>query len=37
MFEKGKISAFQMAIMMYPTIVGTAIIAVPAIMGEILL
>lgn len=31
--EKGKISSLQMAFMMYPTIVGTAIINVPAITG----
>jgi spore germination protein KB len=31
MIEKGKISAIQMGIMMYPTIVATAILLVPAI------
>src|SRR5206468_3066542 len=30
MLEKGKISALQMGIMMYPTIVATAILLVPA-------
>lgn len=34
MLEKGKISSFQMAIMMYPVIVGTAIMAVPAITAD---
>ncbi|MFC5406854.1 GerAB/ArcD/ProY family transporter [Cohnella soli] len=33
MIEKGKISAFQMAIMMYPTIIATAIISLPTIMA----
>ncbi len=31
MIEKGKISAFQMGLIMYPTIVATAILLVPAI------
>ncbi len=31
MIEKGKISAAQMAMMMYPTIIATAILLVPAI------
>jgi spore germination protein KB len=31
MIEKGRISAYQMAVMMYPTIVATAILIVPAI------
>jgi spore germination protein KB len=31
MIEKGKISAIQMGIMMYPTIIATAILLVPAI------
>ncbi|GHH99429.1 GerAB/ArcD/ProY family transporter [Neobacillus kokaensis] len=34
MIEKGKISAQQMAIMMYPVIVGTGIISVPAVSAE---
>ncbi|WP_243291623.1 endospore germination permease [Bacillus sp. FJAT-47783] len=34
MIEKGKISAFQLAIMMFPTIVGTAIIGVPTVTGK---
>lgn len=34
MLEKGKISALQMAIIMYPTVIGTAIIAVPAVTGK---
>ncbi|WP_028403168.1 GerAB/ArcD/ProY family transporter [Ectobacillus panaciterrae] len=34
MIEKGKISAFQMALMMYPTIFSTAILIVPAITGK---
>lgn len=34
MIEKGKISAFQMAIMMNPTIVATAVLLVPAITVE---
>ena len=32
--EKGKISALQMAIMMYPTIVATAILSVPSIIAK---
>ena len=32
--EKGKISALQMAIMMYPTIVATTIISVPSITAK---
>lgn len=32
--EKGRISALQMAIMMHPTIIATAILLVPAITGE---
>ncbi|MEH6996417.1 endospore germination permease [Neobacillus drentensis] len=32
--EKGKISSLQMAIMMYPTIVATAILGVPAITAK---
>ncbi|MBA9028204.1 MULTISPECIES: GerAB/ArcD/ProY family transporter [Bacillaceae] len=32
--EKGKISALQMAIMMYPTIVATAILGVPSITAK---
>lgn len=31
MIEKGKISSFQMAVMMYPAIVATAILTVPSI------
>ncbi|WP_256218292.1 hypothetical protein [Bacillus sp. MUM 116] len=31
MIEKGKISAFQMYVMMYPTILATAILTVPSI------
>ncbi|NRQ53443.1 endospore germination permease [Brevibacillus sp. HD1.4A] len=31
MLEKGKISAFQMAVLMYPTIVATALLTVPSI------
>lgn len=34
MIEKGRISAFQMAIMMHPTIIATAILLVPAITGK---
>jgi spore germination protein KB len=34
MIEKGKISAQQMAIMMYPVIVGTGIISVPAVTAK---
>ncbi|WP_408011326.1 endospore germination permease [Pseudalkalibacillus sp. A8] len=34
MIEKGKISAEQMAIMMYPVIVGTGIISVPAVTAK---
>ncbi|MGM7721587.1 GerAB/ArcD/ProY family transporter [Metabacillus sp. Hm71] len=34
MIEKGKISAKQMAIMMYPVIVGTGIISVPAVTAK---
>ncbi|MGM7721590.1 GerAB/ArcD/ProY family transporter [Metabacillus sp. Hm71] len=33
MIEKGKINALQMAIMIYPTIMATAILLVPAITG----
>ncbi|MFF2288681.1 GerAB/ArcD/ProY family transporter [Peribacillus butanolivorans] len=32
--EKGKISSFQMAILMYPTIVATAILGVPSITAK---
>ncbi len=32
--EKGKISALQMALMMYPTIVATAILSVPSIIAK---
>lgn len=32
--EKGKISSLQMAFMMYPTIVGTAIINVPSVIAK---
>ncbi len=32
--EKGRVSAFQMAVMMYPTIVATAILNVPSITGK---
>ncbi len=34
MLEKGRISAFQMGIMMYPTVIATAIIALPSTMGK---
>ncbi|MBU8906637.1 GerAB/ArcD/ProY family transporter [Desertibacillus haloalkaliphilus] len=34
MIEKGKISSFQMAVMMYPTIIATAILVIPAISAE---
>lgn len=34
MIEKGKISAFQMALMMYPTIVGTVILSVPGVVAN---
>ncbi|WP_372632713.1 endospore germination permease [Cohnella sp.] len=34
MIERGKISAFQMAFLMYPTIIATAIISVPTIMAS---
>jgi spore germination protein KB len=34
MLEKGKISAFQMGMMGYPLILGTAILAVPTIIGK---
>jgi spore germination protein KB len=34
MIEKGRISALQMAIMIYPTIMATAILLVPAITGK---
>jgi spore germination protein KB len=34
MMEKGKISSLQMAVMMYPTIVATAILSVPSITGK---
>lgn len=34
MIEKGKISAFQMALMIIPTIIATAVLAVPAITGK---
>lgn len=34
MLEKGKISAFQMAIMMYPTIVATAILTLPGVTAK---
>lgn len=33
MLEKGKISAFQMGVMMYPTIIATAILSLPATMA----
>jgi len=34
MIEKGKISAFQMAVLMYPTIFSTAILLLPRITGK---
>ncbi|WP_343033589.1 GerAB/ArcD/ProY family transporter [Virgibacillus ihumii] len=34
MIEKGKISAVQMAVLIYPTIMATAILIVPAISGK---
>jgi hypothetical protein len=34
MIEKGRISALQMAIMIYPTIMATAVLLVPAITGK---
>lgn len=34
MIEKGKISAYQMAILIIPTIIATAILIVPAITGQ---
>ncbi|MDB5055481.1 MAG: spore gernimation protein [Bacilli bacterium] len=34
MIEKGKISAFQMGVIMYPTILATAILLVPAITAK---
>ncbi|MED3853119.1 endospore germination permease [Priestia megaterium] len=34
MIEKGKISSFQMALMIVPTIVATAILTIPAITGK---
>jgi spore germination protein KB len=34
MIEKGKISSFQMGVIMYPTILATAILLVPAITAE---
>ncbi|TCP29211.1 spore germination protein KB [Scopulibacillus darangshiensis] len=34
MIEKSRISSFQMAIMMYPTILATAILLVPSITGK---
>lgn len=34
MLEKGKISAFQMGIMMYPAIIGTAILSLPSTMAQ---
>src|SRR6476620_8618706 len=34
MMEKGKISALQMAIMMYPTIIATAILSVPSVIAK---
>ncbi|MFE5324285.1 endospore germination permease [Paenibacillus sp. NPDC056579] len=34
MMEKGKITAFQMAVMMYPTIIATAILVIPRIDAE---
>ncbi|WP_309121062.1 endospore germination permease [Paenibacillus sp.] len=34
MIDKGKISAFQMAVMMYPTIVATAILIVPGVTAQ---
>lgn len=34
MIEKGRISAFQMALMMVPTIMATAILVIPAITGR---
>ncbi len=34
MIEKGKISALQMALMMHPTILATALLLVPAITGK---
>jgi spore germination protein KB len=34
MVEKGKITALQMGIMMYPTIIATAILIVPGITAE---
>lgn len=35
MIEKGKISSFQMGLLMYPTIVATAILSVPATTGKL--
>jgi spore germination protein KB len=35
MIEKGRISALQMAIMMYPTIMATAVPIIPAITGKL--
>ncbi|WP_205520125.1 GerAB/ArcD/ProY family transporter [Virgibacillus doumboii] len=35
MIEKGKINALQMAILIYPTIIATAILLVPAITGKV--
>ena len=32
--EKGKISSFQMAVMMYPTIVATVILSVPSTIAK---
>ncbi|TKH09627.1 spore gernimation protein, partial [Peribacillus simplex] len=32
--EKGKISSLQMAFMMYPTIVATAVLGVPSITAK---
>ncbi len=34
MIEKGKISAFQMAVLMYPTILATAVLLLPAITAK---
>jgi spore germination protein KB len=34
MLEKGKISAFQMGIMMYPTVLGTGFLALPTITAQ---
>ncbi|MCK6257823.1 spore germination protein [Fictibacillus sp. KIGAM418] len=34
MIEKGKISAFQMALIMYPTITATALLTIPGITGK---